>query len=72
MEGPLALAHWRVVVRRRQTLLCLSRAACATTTRLAPEAFVEAEIYLASHLERLTTFFVEAADVRMGVLAWID
>lgn len=57
----------------------------AAVDSVAPEAFVEAEIYpqgpwdtpesrqyLASHLERLTTFFVEAADARMGVLAWID
>lgn len=49
------------------------------------EAFVEAEIYpqslwdapefreyLAGYLERLTTFFVEAADAHMGILAWID
>jgi hypothetical protein len=47
--------------------------------------FVEAEIYpegvwdepgsgeyLAGHLERLTVFFVEAADAGMGVLVWLD
>lgn len=48
-------------------------------------AFVEADIYpegiwgeagagkyLAGHLERLTTFFVDAADAGMGMLVWLD
>jgi hypothetical protein len=49
------------------------------------EAFVEAETYpqgvwddagsgkyLAGHLERLTTFFVDAADAGMGMVVWLD
>jgi hypothetical protein len=49
------------------------------------QAFVDADIYpdgiwnepglaeyLAGHLERLTTFFVNAADAGMGMLVWLD
>ncbi|WP_369375801.1 YfbM family protein [Promicromonospora sp. Populi] len=49
------------------------------------EAFLEGDIYpqgiwnepdsgpyLVSHLEGLTTFFVDAADAGMGVLVWLD
>jgi hypothetical protein len=49
------------------------------------QAFVDADIYpdgiwnepglaeyLAGHLERLTTFFVDAADAGMGMLVWLD
>ncbi|MFD2792891.1 YfbM family protein [Promicromonospora vindobonensis] len=28
--------------------------------------------YLAGHLERLTTFFVDAADAGMGIFVWLD
>jgi hypothetical protein len=49
------------------------------------QAFVDADIYpngvwdepgigeyLAGHLERLTTFFVDAAGAGMGMLVWLD
>lgn len=81
--GPPSSLSPERVVELAEALSSLNRQVAVDS--VPAEEFVEAEVYpqglwntpesreyLAGHLERLTTYFVDTADTHMGILVWID